>query len=121
MLQFHPGDILFHEGLKGWKCCQKREIDFNDALKIPGCATGRHLPEAVKLTKPVKQQQSVVSEMDVVVSGDKEVYSDKHAPSKPAPTTTTTKPAPAPAPPVQEAEIPDPPDAVIEIGRSQVK
>lgn len=54
--------------------------------------------------------------MDVVVSGDKEVYSDKCAPAKSAP----VKPqAPAsPPPPTHPKEIPDAPDAVIEVGKT---
>lgn len=39
---FHPGAPVFHEGLKGWDCCSKRVADFEDFLKISGCATGPH-------------------------------------------------------------------------------
>merc|ERR1711972_251430 len=38
--KFHPGGPIFHEGLKGWSCCKKRVIDFNDFLNIPGCTVG---------------------------------------------------------------------------------
>mmetsp|Transcript_42128 Transcript_42128/g.58943 ORF Transcript_42128/g.58943 Transcript_42128/m.58943 type:complete len:219 (+) Transcript_42128:903-1559(+) len=39
---YHPGTPLFHEGLKGWTCCRKRVIDFNDFLNIQGCKFGVH-------------------------------------------------------------------------------
>lgn len=40
----HPGQALFHEGSKGWTCCKRRVLDFDDFLKIEGCKTKtRHL------------------------------------------------------------------------------
>ncbi|KNG86817.1 CORD and CS domain protein, partial [Aspergillus nomiae NRRL 13137] len=33
----HPGQPIFHEGSKGWSCCKKRVLDFDDFLKIEGC------------------------------------------------------------------------------------
>ncbi|KAF2842329.1 CORD and CS domain protein [Patellaria atrata CBS 101060] len=40
----HPGHPIFHEGSKGWTCCKKRVLDFNDFLGIEGCKTrSRHL------------------------------------------------------------------------------
>lgn len=42
--QHHPGAPIFHEGSKGWSCCKRRVLDFDDFLKIPGCNTkSRHL------------------------------------------------------------------------------
>lgn len=39
----HPGHALFHEGSKGWTCCKKRVLDFDEFLSIPGCTTkSRH-------------------------------------------------------------------------------
>eukprot|EP01127_Copromyxa_protea_P004381 TRINITY_DN14244_c0_g1_i1.p1 TRINITY_DN14244_c0_g1~~TRINITY_DN14244_c0_g1_i1.p1 ORF type:complete len:399 (+),score=106.32 TRINITY_DN14244_c0_g1_i1:42-1199(+) len=111
---FHPGVIVFHEGYKGWKCCTKREIDFDDALKIEGCATGRHVPEAPKLLKPKVAPQQIVEDMKVEVKDGKEVYSDKFATPKSTP--QASKPVVAPPAPVIEAEIPDPADAVIAVG-----
>ena len=35
----HPGQPLFHEGSKGWTCCKKRVLEFDDFLKMPGCKT----------------------------------------------------------------------------------
>eukprot|EP00053_Salpingoeca_punica_P006032 m.57997 g.57997 ORF g.57997 m.57997 type:complete len:305 (+) comp13504_c0_seq2:111-1025(+) len=43
--RFHPGAPIFHEGLKGWSCCDKRFTDFSDFLAHPGCTTGLHTTE----------------------------------------------------------------------------
>ena len=40
---YHDGNPIFHEGLKGWSCCQKRVINFDDLFTITGCKTGPHL------------------------------------------------------------------------------
>ncbi|PYH44375.1 cysteine and histidine-rich domain-containing protein [Aspergillus saccharolyticus JOP 1030-1] len=34
---FHPGAPIFHEGSKGWSCCKKRVLEFDEFLKIQGC------------------------------------------------------------------------------------
>ncbi|TKA80436.1 hypothetical protein B0A55_03393 [Friedmanniomyces simplex] len=40
----HPGQPLFHEGSKGWTCCKRRVLEFDEFLKLPGCTTkARHL------------------------------------------------------------------------------
>lgn len=40
----HPGQALFHEGSKGWTCCKKRVLEFDEFMKIPGCKTkNQHL------------------------------------------------------------------------------
>ncbi|KAL2919825.1 hypothetical protein HK105_200742 [Polyrhizophydium stewartii] len=39
---FHPGAPIFHEGSKGWSCCTRRVLEFDEFLKIKGCTTGRH-------------------------------------------------------------------------------
>ncbi|KAJ1731633.1 hypothetical protein LPJ61_002435 [Coemansia biformis] len=41
--QFHPGKAVFHEGTKGWTCCKPRAMDFDEFMRIAGCARGRHL------------------------------------------------------------------------------
>ncbi|EAW07695.1 CORD and CS domain protein [Aspergillus clavatus NRRL 1] len=33
----HPGQPIFHEGSKGWSCCKKRVLEFDEFLKIQGC------------------------------------------------------------------------------------
>lgn len=40
----HPGQALFHEGSKGWTCCKRRVLEFDEFMKIAGCKTkSRHL------------------------------------------------------------------------------
>ncbi len=41
----HPGQPIFHEGLKGWTCCKKRVTDFGDFLSLPGCTWSCHSNE----------------------------------------------------------------------------
>ncbi|OGE56383.1 hypothetical protein PENARI_c003G03960 [Penicillium arizonense] len=33
----HPGQPIFHEGSKGWSCCKRRVLEFDEFLRIPGC------------------------------------------------------------------------------------
>ncbi|MBW0511323.1 hypothetical protein O181_051038 [Austropuccinia psidii MF-1] len=40
---YHPGTPIFHEGSKGYSCCKRRVLDFDDFLKLPGCKRGSHL------------------------------------------------------------------------------
>lgn len=40
----HPGHPVFHEGSKGWSCCKRRVLEFDQFLKIEGCQEKkRHL------------------------------------------------------------------------------
>lgn len=34
---YHPGQAVFHEGSKGWTCCKRRVLEFDDFLNIEGC------------------------------------------------------------------------------------
>ncbi|XP_031632872.1 cysteine and histidine-rich domain-containing protein [Contarinia nasturtii] len=38
----HPGQAIFHEGLKYWSCCTKRTTDFAAFMEQKGCAYGKH-------------------------------------------------------------------------------
>lgn len=40
---YHPRPPIFHEGSKGYLCCKRRVLEFEEFLKIEGCAHGRHL------------------------------------------------------------------------------
>ncbi len=33
---------IFHEGSKGYLCCKRRVLDFDDFLSMPGCRTAAH-------------------------------------------------------------------------------
>lgn len=41
---YHPGQAVFHEGSKGWTCCKKRVLEFEEFMRIEGCKRKhRHL------------------------------------------------------------------------------
>ncbi|KIK63602.1 hypothetical protein GYMLUDRAFT_71739 [Collybiopsis luxurians FD-317 M1] len=40
---YHPSPPIFREGSKGYLCCKRRVLEFEEFLKIEGCKTGRHL------------------------------------------------------------------------------
>eukprot|EP01124_Arcella_intermedia_P021059 TRINITY_DN2882_c0_g1_i3.p1 TRINITY_DN2882_c0_g1~~TRINITY_DN2882_c0_g1_i3.p1 ORF type:complete len:212 (+),score=44.56 TRINITY_DN2882_c0_g1_i3:86-721(+) len=78
--QFHPGPPIFHEGYKGWKCCNRKTVDFNEFEAIEGCAWGRHFPEVEK-QKPTFAKITNVStsnpspgSLKVTSQGGVEVY-----------------------------------------------
>ncbi|KAJ7445703.1 HSP20-like chaperone [Mycena galericulata] len=47
---YHPSPPIFREGSKGYLCCKRRVLEFEEFLKIEGCKKGRHLfaPKEVK-------------------------------------------------------------------------
>ncbi|KAI8905962.1 chord-domain-containing protein, partial [Gorgonomyces haynaldii] len=65
--RYHPLGPIFHEGLKGWQCCSKRVIDFNDFMNIPGCTVGKHsLHASDPVSQPaVKQDSQPVKPADI--------------------------------------------------------
>lgn len=36
---YHPGVPIFHEGSKGYSCCKRRVLEFDQFMKIEGCKT----------------------------------------------------------------------------------
>ena len=34
---YHPGQASFHEGSKGWTCCKRRVLEFDEFMRIEGC------------------------------------------------------------------------------------
>ncbi|KAH7103923.1 HSP20-like chaperone [Auriculariales sp. MPI-PUGE-AT-0066] len=40
---YHPAPPLFREGSKGYMCCKRKVLEFEEFLKIEGCKQGRHL------------------------------------------------------------------------------
>jgi hypothetical protein len=67
--------------LKGWSCCKKRVVDFDEFLAIPGCTFGRHSTKlvaqpaaaatAAASDAPRKTEASHVTEDGVEVYGKK--------------------------------------------------
>jgi hypothetical protein len=41
---FHPSNPMFHDASKKWPCCNKTAFEFEDFVKLPGCAKGKHYP-----------------------------------------------------------------------------
>jgi hypothetical protein len=54
---YHSGKPVFHDGLKGWSCCQKRVVDFDSFLKIGGCTTGNHSLNTPKVSHSQETEQ----------------------------------------------------------------
>ncbi|GLB35085.1 putative CHORD [Lyophyllum shimeji] len=52
---YHPAPPIFREGSKGYLCCKRRVLEFDEFLKIGGCKTGRHLFSPPK-TAPAPEQ-----------------------------------------------------------------
>ncbi|KAJ5527524.1 hypothetical protein N7513_011683 [Penicillium frequentans] len=66
----HPGQPIFHEGSKGWTCCKRRVLEFDQFLKIPGCTektrhmfVGKPKPEGEEKVESVRNDfyQTVTS------------------------------------------------------------
>ncbi|KAI3720791.1 hypothetical protein L2E82_31785 [Cichorium intybus] len=43
---YHPGPAVFHDRMRGWKCCDVHEKEFDDFMAIPPCSKGWHDAEA---------------------------------------------------------------------------
>lgn len=58
---YHPGQALFHEGSKGWTCCKRRVLEFDEFMKIEGCkGKSNHLFVG---SKKKSAQEEAVSEI----------------------------------------------------------
>ncbi|KAF9989458.1 hypothetical protein BGZ75_006303 [Mortierella antarctica] len=110
---FHPQGPIFHEGLKGWSCCSKRVISFDQFLAIPGCSTGRHTdapreefpPQSAADEKVEVSSAPAPAPAPASVSKDgKEVYGSAPAPAPVAATKPAETPAAAPEPIVEEED-----------------
>ena len=43
---YHEGKPVFHDLVKYWSCCKKKETwDWDEFMKIPTCIKGRHMPK----------------------------------------------------------------------------
>ncbi|KAF8928656.1 hypothetical protein BGZ58_009460 [Dissophora ornata] len=106
---FHPQGPIFHEGLKGWSCCSKRVISFDQFLAIPGCSIGRHtdvpreeFPPASSSEKvevsssPKSPAPTAVDKNGTEVYGSAPVASPAPAVATPSPAASTATPAPEP-------------------------
>ncbi|KAI4383075.1 hypothetical protein MLD38_008955 [Melastoma candidum] len=39
---YHPGPAIFHDRLRGWKCCDVHVKEFDEFMEIPPCTKGWH-------------------------------------------------------------------------------
>ncbi|XP_057951531.1 cysteine and histidine-rich domain-containing protein RAR1 [Malania oleifera] len=39
---FHPGPAVFHDRMRGWKCCDMHVKEFDEFMSIPPCTQGWH-------------------------------------------------------------------------------
>ncbi|CAH9085373.1 unnamed protein product [Cuscuta europaea] len=44
---YHPGPAVFHDRMRGWKCCDIHEKEFDDFMNIPPCTKGWHSADPV--------------------------------------------------------------------------
>lgn len=58
---YHPGQALFHEGSKGWTCCKRRVLEFDEFMKIEGCK--RKINHLFVGSKKQSVQEEAVSEV----------------------------------------------------------
>ncbi|GAA5977965.1 hypothetical protein JCM10908_004179 [Rhodotorula pacifica] len=54
---YHPG---VHEGSKGYSCCKRRVLEFDEFLRIEGCRTGRHLFVGPKKSAEEEEEEELV-------------------------------------------------------------
>lgn len=60
---YHPSPPIFHEGSKGYLCCKRRVLEFDEFLKIKGCKTGKHV-FATKIDKESTTEDLVDCRID---------------------------------------------------------
>ncbi|KZT54585.1 chord-domain-containing protein [Calocera cornea HHB12733] len=61
---FHPAPPIFHEGSKGYMCCKRRVLEFDEFLKIRGCTTGKHLFAPEPDEEPEEEEEAVQCRLD---------------------------------------------------------
>ncbi|KAF2311767.1 hypothetical protein GH714_026605 [Hevea brasiliensis] len=44
---YHPGPAVFHDRLRGWKCCDVHVKEFDEFMSIPPCTKGWHNADLV--------------------------------------------------------------------------
>ncbi|XP_050226142.2 cysteine and histidine-rich domain-containing protein RAR1 [Mercurialis annua] len=44
---YHPGPAVFHDRLRGWKCCDIHVKEFDEFMTIPPCTKGWHNADPV--------------------------------------------------------------------------
>ncbi|XP_058103899.1 cysteine and histidine-rich domain-containing protein RAR1 [Magnolia sinica] len=45
--EYHPGPAIFHDRMRGWKCCDVHVKEFDEFMSIPPCTKGWHNADPV--------------------------------------------------------------------------
>ena len=109
--RYHPAAPVFHEGMKGWACCSKRVISFDEFLDIAGCQVGPHSDKPEQDAEPERSEApAAVGKKDAgVVLRDGVEYYGAAKPTAP----NASKPAVKAQPQFNEVEDNDPEDVIV--------
>ncbi|XP_026405987.1 cysteine and histidine-rich domain-containing protein RAR1-like [Papaver somniferum] len=44
---YHPGPAVFHDRMRGWKCCDVHVKEFDEFMEIPPCTKGWHSSDPI--------------------------------------------------------------------------
>ncbi|KAF2171971.1 hypothetical protein M409DRAFT_18202 [Zasmidium cellare ATCC 36951] len=105
---YHPGPPVFHEGQKGWKCCSKRVLTFDEFMNIPPCTTGKH--STVDDTPAEEPKKISDEEVEAKIKAQQE--KKEQLPPAVARAPLAAQPpraSPSPAPPEEEEDDPNTP------------
>ncbi|KAI0022436.1 integrin beta-1-binding protein [Xylariomycetidae sp. FL0641] len=109
---YHPGPPVFHEGLRGWKCCKKpTTMSFDEFMQIPPCTKGKHSTTDVA---PKVENRADREQVDNLATKPTDTSSESAPPAAAAaaaaPTRAPLAPqhAPTPPPPPPESDDDDP-------------
>jgi Rieske Fe-S protein len=115
---YHSGAPIFHEGQKGYTCCSKRVLTFDEFLLIPGCTQGKH-SSIKKFIKPVETSpalKELKNENIKVISSSNESETYKSTGFSINPSTSKTNVKEKEEEKKKEEEEIDPPDSIINVG-----
>ena len=101
--KFHPGEPIFHEGLKGWSCCSRRTTSFSDFLEFPGCERGPHNP--FKPDPPKKEEMEELPDLAPVAISEQRVAVPVPAPRPTEPAILVSLPAKVDKPLLKALEL----------------
>jgi hypothetical protein len=63
---YHPGYPVFHEGSKGWTCCKKRVLEFDEFMRMKGCQTKEKHMYVGSGKKEKAKQEGVEEKLETV-------------------------------------------------------
>lgn len=97
----HPGNPVFHEGSKGWSCCKRRVLEFDEFLRIPGCTektkhmfVGKAKPPGEEKVETVRYDLTFFSILFATCSRAQLLYKLHQLANHPSTGTISIKPPP---------------------------